>query len=91
MMSALHSPFIVLLNAVLLIELIDTSVGSCALLLSCVERVALGTDFYVNVFLGRTCYESIAAVTGYGCLMICGMYSFLHFFTSLCLLILSDT
>ena len=67
-----------LFNAVLLIELIDTSVGSCALLLSCVEAVALGTDLNVNIFLGRTCHECISAVTGYGCLMICGMYSFLH-------------
>ena len=77
-MSAEALILLFLFNAVLLIELIDTSVGSCALLLSCVERVALGTDFYVNVFLGRTCYESIAAVTGYGCLIICGMDSFLH-------------
>ena len=40
-----------LFNAVLLIELIDTSVGSCALLLSCIERMALGTYLHMNVFL----------------------------------------
>ncbi len=62
-----------LFNAVLLIELINTSVGPGALLLSRIERMALGTDLNVDIFLCRTYNKCITAVTGYGCLMICGM------------------
>ena len=50
MMSAEHSSS-VSFNAVLLIELIDTSVGPCALLLSRIERMALGADLDVDIFL----------------------------------------
>lgn len=67
-------------DAVLAVELINTSAGSCSLLLSCVERMALGANLHVDVFLCRTCYELVAAVADNLCLIISWMDSFLHDF-----------
>ena len=67
-----------LLNAVLLVELIDTSVRSCGLLLTRVERMALGADLYADVLFGRACHKCITAVTGYRRLVIIRMDSFSH-------------
>ncbi len=88
--SAYHTPrtsfpttphFVILFcDAIFTIELVNTSAGCCCLLLSCIERVAFGTDLYVNIFFGRTCYKSVAAVAGYSCLIIVRMDSFFHIF-----------
>ena len=67
-------------DAVLAVELINTSAGSCSLLLSCVERMALGANLHVDVLLCRTCYELVAAVADNLCLIISWMDSFLHDF-----------
>ena len=56
---------------------------------SCIERMTFGTDFHMDVFACRTCYECVATVAGYCCLMIIWMYSFFHcfhlFFIYLCI------
>ena len=67
-------------DAVLAVELINTSAGSCSLLLSCVERMAFGADFYMDVLFCRTCCKCVSAVTGYSCLMVVWMDSFSHDF-----------
>ena len=67
-----------LFAAVFLVELLNTSIGSGCLLLAGVERMALGTNFNVNLRLGRACHESIPAVTCHGCLIVLRMDSFLH-------------
>ena len=66
-------------DAVLAVELINTSAGSCSLLLSCVERMALGANLHVDVLLCRTCYELVATVANYLCLVVIWMDSFSHF------------
>ena len=71
---------VLFVNAVLLVELIDTSVSSCRFLLSCVERMAFGTNFYVDILFCRTCYECVTAVTCNCCLIIIWMDSFSHDF-----------
>ena len=68
-----------LLYAVLLIELIDTTTCLSSLLCTCVEGMALGADFYVNLLLGRTCYELISTVADNLCLIIIRMNSCSHF------------
>ncbi len=70
---------IVTLNAVLLIEAIDTSSGLSSLLGTCVELMAFGADFYVNFFSGRTCYKLVTTVADNLCLIIIRMDSFSHF------------
>ena len=67
-------------DAVLAVELVNTSASSCSLLLSCVERMALGANLHVDVLLCRTCYELVAAVADNLCLIISWMDSFLHDF-----------
>ena len=69
-----------LFHAVFLIELINTSLGSGSLLCACVERVALGADFDVDLRLCGTGNKRIAAVAGHGRLKILGMDRFLHDF-----------
>ena len=64
--------------AILTVKLIDTSACSSSFLLSGVERMALGADFYVDIFLCRSCYEFIAAVADNLCLMVLRMDSFSH-------------
>ena len=72
--------FKLFIQAVFLIELIDTSASLSSFLLSCIERMTFGADFYVDVLLGRTCYKSITAVAGYSCLIVIRMDSFSHDF-----------
>ena len=67
-----------LFNAVLLIELLNTSIGSRCLLLTSIERMAFGAYFYVNLGLCGAGHESIATVTGHSRLIVLGMDSFLH-------------
>ena len=42
--------------------------------------MALGTNLYVNLLLGRACHEFIAAVTGNFCLVVRRMDTFFHVF-----------
>ena len=85
-MSPLESqPYFVLLlrlcvDAVLSVELIDTAAGGCRLLLTGIESMALGTNLHVNLLLGRTGNELIAAVAGYLCLIVGGMDTLSHDF-----------
>ena len=69
-----------LFDTILLVELINTSACLCSFLLSCIERMALGTDFYVNAFVCRTCNECIAAVASYCCLIELWMDTLSHDF-----------
>ena len=71
--------FLLLLHSKLLIELIDSTLSGCQLLVSCVEWVALGTDFHVNFRLCGSCYKCVSTVTCYGCLVISWMNTFSHF------------
>ena len=73
---------LLIVHAILLIELINTSACLSSLLLAGVERMAFGTDFYVDILLCRTCNESISTVACYSCLIIVRMDSFSHDFTS---------
>lgn len=68
-----------LFHAVFLVELLNTSTSCCSFLLSCIERMAFGADFYMDIFFCRSCYKCISTVAGYSCLMICRMDSFFHF------------
>ena len=72
--------FKLFIQTVFLIELIDTSTSLTSFLLSCIERMTFGADFYVDVLLGRSCYKSITAVAGYSCLIVIRMDSFYHDF-----------
>ena len=65
-------------QTVLLVELIDLTLGSCCLLCAGIERMALGTYFDVDLFLGGSGHESVAAVAGNCCLVVSRMNSFSH-------------
>ena len=71
---------LILTHAILPVKLINTSARLRRLLLSCIERMAFGTDFNVNVLLRRSRHECIAAVARYRRLMVIWMDSFSHTF-----------
>ena len=83
-----HSPdrgcplkiLVILRNAVLLIEALDTSLRGNASLLSGVERMALGAGLNVNFLLRGAGRENITAVAGNLALVIGRMDSFSHFY-----------
>ena len=79
-MFLLFTAIVLLVVAVLLIELIDTSLSSGSLLCAGVERVALGADFDVDLRRCGSGHECIAAVAGNSCLIILGMNSLSHDF-----------
>ncbi len=70
--------FLLFCGAVLLVELLDTSVRTCSLLLSRIELMAFGTYFDFDLLLCRTDRKSISAVTRYFSLKILRMNSFSH-------------
>lgn len=74
-------------DAVLAVELIDTSASLCCLLLASVERMALRANFNVKFGLGRAGYECVATVTGYSCLVVVRMDSCFHFLSPRLILI----
>ena len=76
--SAVPSQVNLLIEIVLSVERFNTSAGLCSFLLACVERMALGANFYVNVLLCGTYCKRISAVTGHCCLIILRMNCFLH-------------
>ena len=71
-----------LLQAELLIELINASAAVDKLLLTCEERVALGADFYLDVLLGRTGLDHITAGALNGSRLIIGMNTLFHHVTA---------
>lgn len=71
---------VLFVQAVFLIELINTSASLCSLLLSGVERMAFGTDFYMDILFCRTGYKSVSTVASYCCLLVIWMDSCFHDF-----------
>jgi hypothetical protein len=69
-----------LVDAIFLVELIDTAASCCCFLLTSIERMALRANLYVDLLLGRTGNELVAAVAGNLCLIISWMDSFSHDF-----------
>ena len=69
-----------LFDAVFLIEFINTSACCCCFLLSCVEWMAFGADFNMDILFCGACYKCVTAVASYSCLIVLWMDSFLHDF-----------
>ena len=69
-----------LFDTIFFVELINTSARLCRFLLSCVERMAFGTDFHMDTLVGRACNECVPAVASHSCLMVLRMDSFSHVF-----------
>ena len=67
-------------NPIFTIELINTSAGCSGLLLAGVERMALGTNFHMDILFRGARYEFIATVAYYFCLVIIWMDSLFHVF-----------
>ena len=65
-------------NPIFTIELINTSAGCGGLLLAGVERMALGTNFHMDILFRGARYEFIATVAGHLGLMVSWMDSFSH-------------
>ena len=70
----------VVAQAILPVELIDTSLGSRCLLRAGVELMALGAYFDVDLRRSGAGHEGVAAVAGDSCLVILGMDSLSHDF-----------
>ena len=68
------------LDAVTLLETINTTARVNELLLAGEERVALGADFNAQLRLGGTRYEGVTANASHGRLLILRMDAFLHDF-----------
>ena len=79
-MFSLFTAIVLLVVAVLLIELINTSLSGGSLLCASVERVALGADFDVDLRLCGTGNECVAAVACHSCLIILGLNRSFHNF-----------
>ena len=69
-----------LLTAETLVEALNTSAGVNQLLLASVERMALGANFDVDLRLGRTSVDDIAACAGNGAVNIVRMDTLFHSF-----------
>ena len=67
------SPYLASVNPLLPLSLIH-------ILLASIERMALGANLHVDIFLGRTSYELVSAVAGNLCLIVSRMDSFSHDF-----------
>ena len=74
---------LLILCSVLLVELLDTSVSTCSLLLACVELMALGAHLDLDLRKCGSYRESVAAMACYCCLMILRMDICFHFFNLL--------
>ena len=75
-MTSTHTFGFLLLHSVFFVEFVYTTTSLSSFLLSCVEWMTFSTDFYVDIFLCRSCYECVTAVTCYCSLVICWMNSF---------------
>ena len=69
-----------LFDTILLVELVNTSASLSSFLLTCIEWMAFGADFYVDALVCRTCYKCVTAVASYSCLMVLWMDTFSHDF-----------
>ena len=67
-----------LLNAVLLVELVNTTAGINELLLAGVERMALGADFNGDALTGRTGLDGCAACALYNGGLVIRMDTLFH-------------
>ena len=66
------------LNIEALLEAIHTAARVDQLLLAGIERMALGTDIHLHLFLGRAGFKSFTAYAANHALTILGMNIFLH-------------
>ena len=69
-----------LFNVEALLEAIHTAAGVNQLLFAGIERMALGTDIHLHLFLGRSGFKSFTAYAANHALSILGMNVFLHCF-----------
>ena len=69
-----------LLTAEALVEALNTSAGVNQLLLTSVERMALGANFDVDLGLGRTSLNDVAASTSDGAVNVVRMDTLFHSF-----------
>ena len=67
-----------LFNVEALLETVNTSARVNQLLLAGIERMALGTDIHLHLFLGRAGFKSFTAYAANHALTILGMNIFLH-------------
>ena len=67
-----------LFNIEALLETVNTAARVNELLLAGVERMALGTDIHLHLFLGRSGFKSFTAYAANHALTILGMNIFLH-------------
>lgn len=67
-----------LFNIEALLETIHTTARINQLLLAGIERMALGTDIHLHLFLGRSGFKSFTAYAANHALTILGMNIFLH-------------
>ena len=65
-------------NIEALLEAVNTSARVYQLLLAGVERMALGTNIHLHLFLGRSGFKSFTAYAANHALTILGMNIFLH-------------
>ena len=78
--DALKRP-VKLLTAEALVEALNTSAGVDQLLLTSVERMALGANFDVDLRLGGTGLDDVAACAGDGAVNVIRMDTLLHSFS----------
>ena len=71
-----------LLTAETLVEALNTSAGVDQLLLTSVERMALGANFDVDLGLGGTSLDDVAACAGDGAVNVVGWIPCFILFTS---------
>ena len=67
-----------LFNVEALLETVNTAARVNELLLAGVERMALGADIHLHLFLGRAGFKSFTAYAANYALTILGMNIFLH-------------
>ncbi len=67
-----------ILQTVFLVELLNTSAGLRSLLLAGVERMALGADLHMDLRLGGSGNELVAAVASHLALIVLGLDFLLH-------------
>ena len=70
-----------LLTAEALVEALNTSAAVNQLLLTSVERMALGANFDVDLGLGRTSLNDVAASTSDGAVNVVRMDTLFHSFS----------
>ena len=79
--TALWKRPVKLLTAEALVEALNTSAGVDQLLLTSVERMALGANFDVDLRLGGTGLDDVAACAGDGAVNVIRMDTLLHSFS----------